>query len=186
MPKAKSSKPSASAPQAAPQVAVSWPVFKPPLPVVQLYPELHPATSNIVLVSSFFPRSLCRDYVAYLRTLPLQTTPSRPKKGEAVRVNDRFQIDDPGLARRLWDTTGLKELILEDESIKSLWWVIIYTPKTRQGIDKLTHLHNHIGVANRSVSTPISAYTVTPKANILTATVRSYFMFNCIPLRNIN
>ncbi|PNP37280.1 hypothetical protein TGAM01_v201877 [Trichoderma gamsii] len=121
MPKAKSSKPSASAPQAAPQVAPSWPMFKPPLPVVQLYPELHPATSNIVLVSSFFPRSLCRDYVAYLKTLPLQTTPSKPKKGEAVRVNDRFQINDPGFARRLWDTTGLKELILEDESINSLW-----------------------------------------------------------------
>lgn len=96
-------------------------MFKPPLPVVQLYPELHPATSNIVLVSSFFPRSLCRDYVAYLKTLPLQTTPSKPKKGDAVRVNDRFQINDPDFARRLWDTTGLKELILEDESIKSLW-----------------------------------------------------------------
>lgn len=121
MPKAKSSKSSASAPQAASQAAPSWPVFKPPLPVVQLYPELHPATSNIVLVSSFFPRSLCRDYVAYLKTLPLQTTPSKPKKGEAVRVNDRFQISDPDFARRLWDTTGLKELILEDESIKSLW-----------------------------------------------------------------
>ncbi|KAL6885971.1 hypothetical protein GGI43DRAFT_426471 [Trichoderma evansii] len=121
MPKAKSSKSSASVPQAVPQLAPSWPVFKPPLPVVQLYPELHPATSNIVLISSFFPRSLCRDYVAYLRTLPLQTTPSKPKKGEAVRVNDRFQINDPSFARRLWDTTGLKELILEDESINSLW-----------------------------------------------------------------
>lgn len=121
MPKGKSSKPSASTPQAAPQAAPSWPMFKPPLPVIQLYPELHPATSNIILVSSFFPRSLCRDYVAYLRTLPMQTTPSKPKKGEAVRVNDRFQINDPGFARRLWDTTGLKELILEDESIKSLW-----------------------------------------------------------------
>ncbi|KAK1252640.1 hypothetical protein MKX08_003827 [Trichoderma sp. CBMAI-0020] len=121
MPKAKSSKSSASALPAAPRAAPSWPMFKPPLPVVQLYPELHPATSNIVLVSSFFPRSLCRDYVAYLKTLPLQTTPSKPKKGEAVRVNDRFQIHDPDFARRLWDTTGLKELILEDESIKSLW-----------------------------------------------------------------
>ncbi|KAL7918865.1 hypothetical protein ACQKWADRAFT_303041 [Trichoderma austrokoningii] len=116
MPKAKPSKSSAPA---APQAA--WPMFKPPLPVVQLCPEPHPATSNIVLISSFFPRSLCRDYVAYLKTLPLQTTPARPKKGEAVRVNDRFQINDSGFARRLWDATGLKELILEHESINNLW-----------------------------------------------------------------
>ncbi|KAL6830060.1 hypothetical protein V8C40DRAFT_239243 [Trichoderma camerunense] len=120
MAKSKSSKSSAPA-QAAPPPPPSWPVFKPPLPVVELYPELHPATSNIVLLSSFFPRSLCRDYVAFLKTLPLQTTPSRPKKGEAVRVNDRFQIDDPAFALRLWETTGLKEVILENEAIKDLW-----------------------------------------------------------------
>ncbi|KAL6807539.1 hypothetical protein GGI42DRAFT_318240 [Trichoderma sp. SZMC 28013] len=120
MAKSKSSKSSAPA-QAAPPPPPSWPVFKPPLPVVELYPELHPATSNIVLLSSFFPRSLCRDYVAFLKTLPLQTTPSRPKKGEAVRVNDRFQIDDPAFALRLWETTGLKEVILENETIKDLW-----------------------------------------------------------------
>ncbi|KAL7938226.1 hypothetical protein V8C35DRAFT_291297 [Trichoderma chlorosporum] len=120
MAKSKSSKPSA-APQAAPPPPPSWPAFKPPLPVVELYPELHPATPNIVLLSSLFPRSLCRDYVAFLKTLPLQTTPSRPKKGEAVRVNDRFQIDDPAFARRLWETTGLKDVILENETVKNLW-----------------------------------------------------------------
>ena len=44
------------------------------------------------------------------------TTPGKPKKGDAVRVNDRFQIDDPGFANRLWLQTGLKELVLgEDE-----------------------------------------------------------------------
>lgn len=129
MAKPKPSKSSAPA-QAAPPPPPSWPVFKPPLPVVELYPELHPATSNIVLLSSFFPRSLCRDYVAFLKTLPLQTTPSRPKKGEAVRVNDRFQIDNPAFALRLWETTGLKEVILENETIKDLWYINSSTKHT--------------------------------------------------------
>ncbi|KAL7796484.1 hypothetical protein V8C37DRAFT_371853 [Trichoderma ceciliae] len=120
MPKPKSSKPS-STPQTAPPAAPSWPVFKPPLPVVQLFPELHPTNPNIILVSSFFPRSLCRDYVAFLKTLPLQTTPSRPKKGEAVRVNDRFQLHDAEFARRLWETTGLKEVLLENDTVNELW-----------------------------------------------------------------
>lgn len=42
------------------------------------------------------------------------TTPGKPKKGEAVRVNDRFQINDEIFARRLWEETGLKGLILGD------------------------------------------------------------------------
>ncbi|KAL6883826.1 hypothetical protein HDV57DRAFT_492906 [Trichoderma longibrachiatum] len=121
MPKPKSKQLTTAAPAPPPAAPPSWPPFKPPLPIVELSPELHPATDNIVLLSSFFPRSLCRDYVAFLKTLPLQTTPSRPKKGEAVRVNDRFQIDDPVFARRLWETTGLKEVILENDIIKDLW-----------------------------------------------------------------
>jgi hypothetical protein len=42
------------------------------------------------------------------------TTPGKPKKGDAVRVNDRFQINDEEFARRLWDETGLRGLILGD------------------------------------------------------------------------
>lgn len=40
------------------------------------------------------------------------TTPGKPKKGDAVRVNDRFQINDEGFAKRLWEETGLRGLIL--------------------------------------------------------------------------
>lgn len=40
------------------------------------------------------------------------TTPGKPKKGDAVRVNDRFQVTDEGLARRLWEETGLRGLVL--------------------------------------------------------------------------
>ena len=86
-------------------------------------PELHPATPKVVLIPCFFPRSLCRDYVAFLKTLPLQTTPGRPKRGEAVRVNDRFQIEDHVFARRLWEETGLREALLESDAVGGLWFV---------------------------------------------------------------
>lgn len=59
--------------------------------------------------------------MAFLKTLPLQTTPVRPKRGEAVRVNDRFQINDPAFALRLWEQTGLKEALMEGEDVKDLW-----------------------------------------------------------------
>lgn len=49
------------------------------------------------------------------------TTPSRPKRGEAVRVNDRFQIEDAAFARRLWEQTGLREALLQGEDVKDLW-----------------------------------------------------------------
>lgn len=123
MPKPSKSKPSKASQQQEPSAPPppSWPVFKPPLPVLPLTPELHPATPKVALIPSFFPRSLCRDYVAFLKTLPLQTTPSRPKRGEAVRVNDRFQIDDAAFARRLWEGTGLREVLAESEELKELW-----------------------------------------------------------------
>ncbi|KAK4102129.1 hypothetical protein N658DRAFT_506349 [Parathielavia hyrcaniae] len=97
----------------------SWPPFKPSLPVVEL--TLDPLVPDMVVVQrSFFPRSLCRDYVAFLRELPLATTPGKPKRGEAVRVNDRFQIDDGLFAHRLWTETGLKEAILS-KHVAHLW-----------------------------------------------------------------
>lgn len=101
-----------------------WPPFKPPLPVVQLYPEA-PADGledKIILLRNFWPKSLCRDYVNFLKTLPLTTTPGRPKRGEALRVNDRFQVDDNRFAEKLWLETGLKDTLL-DESYKHLWLV---------------------------------------------------------------
>lgn len=88
----------------------SWPVFKPALPVVDL--ELESLVSDkVIVLRSFFPQKLCRDYVAFLRTLPLITTPGKPKRGDAVRVNDRFQIQDSRFADRLWSETGLKDAL---------------------------------------------------------------------------
>ena len=79
-------------------------------------------TDKVVVYKSFFPRSLCRDYVSFLRELPLTTTPGKPKRGEAMRVNDRYQIDDPRFAERLWTQTGLKEAV-KNPDVVHLWYV---------------------------------------------------------------
>ncbi|KAI1488378.1 hypothetical protein F5X96DRAFT_680508 [Biscogniauxia mediterranea] len=99
-----------------------WPPFRPSLPVVPLEfeaaaPGFH---DQITLLRNFWPKSLCRDYVTFLQGLPLTTTPGRPKRGEATRVNDRFQVSDPHFAQRLWVETGLKKAVLDD-SLRHLW-----------------------------------------------------------------
>lgn len=71
--------------------------------------------SQIVVIKNFWTGTLCKNYVSFLKTLPLATTPGLPKKGEALRVNDRFQIIDPTFANRLWVETGLRELICGDD-----------------------------------------------------------------------
>ncbi|KEY68674.1 hypothetical protein S7711_00548 [Stachybotrys chartarum IBT 7711] len=120
MPK-RTAKPAAKPAASSLTKSVSWPPFKPRLPVLDLDLSLHPSSDKIALVPCFFPKSLCRDYVSFLKTLPLQTTPGRPKRGEAVRVNDRFQVDDPDFARRLWEDTGLREALLDTEHANHLW-----------------------------------------------------------------
>lgn len=70
----------------------------------------------------------------FLKGLPLTTTPGKPKKGEALRYNDRFQVQDDLFANRLWVETGLRELVLgelgaeeedgegmSEEERRSLW-----------------------------------------------------------------
>lgn len=106
----------ATRPAAAPP---SWPVFRPPLPLTDLQPEPL-LDSRVLLIRNFWPKSLCRDYVSFLRSLPLTTTPGKPKRGDAVRVNDRFQVQDQGFANRLWLETGLKQVVVSEEW-KGLW-----------------------------------------------------------------
>lgn len=90
---------------------VDWPAFRPTLPITEL--SFEPIISDkVIVIRNFWPRSLCRAYVEHLKTLPLTTTPGKPRRGEAVRVNDRFQIDDEAFARRLWNETGLREVVL--------------------------------------------------------------------------
>lgn len=84
---------------------------------------------QIVAIRNLFTAALCRQYVAFLSTLPLVTTPAKPKSGDAVPVNDRIQVDDPAFAHQLWTQTGLQFLVQDNteepqlsyERRKELW-----------------------------------------------------------------
>lgn len=127
----KKPKQSAATPESAPP---NWPPFKPLMPSSNLSLQTI-VPSQIITIPNFWTSALCKNYVSFLKTLPLTTTPGKPKKGDALRVNDRFRVDDWGFAERLWRETGLKELIcgeiekdyeedgekLSEEDRKELW-----------------------------------------------------------------
>ncbi|KAB8229994.1 uncharacterized protein BDW43DRAFT_287074 [Aspergillus alliaceus] len=101
----------------------NWPPLRPLIPSSDL--TLDPLLPDqIYLIPNFFTANLCKAYVSFLATLPLTTTPGKPKKGEAVRVNDRFQIQDERLAESLWSETALKDLVMDGHgkrSMKETW-----------------------------------------------------------------
>ncbi|KLJ07809.1 hypothetical protein EMPG_16719 [Blastomyces silverae] len=97
----------------------NWPALKPLIPPSDLHLETL-LDDQILIIRNLLTASLCRTYVSFLSTLPLITTPKRPKKDEAVRVNDRFQVHDPAFAERLWSSTALRELVL-GEGGEPLW-----------------------------------------------------------------
>ncbi|KIV82428.1 hypothetical protein PV11_04543 [Exophiala sideris] len=94
-----------------------WPPLSPLIPAEHLSIKTI-LPGQILVVRNLFTSTLCRNLVSFLSSLPLTTTPGNPKRGEAVRVNDRFQVDDPVFANTLWERTGLKYLIdtVEEES----------------------------------------------------------------------
>jgi hypothetical protein len=95
----------------------NWPPLTPLLPKTDLS-LIESLPDQIITIPSFFTPTLCRTYVNFLSTLPLTTTPGglNPKKGNAVRVNDRFQIHDANFAERLWRETGLRDLIMGEST----------------------------------------------------------------------
>lgn len=100
----------ASVPAWPAQQTPNWPALAPLIPESDVsMQELLPG--QIVTIPNFFTATLCKNYVSFLSSLPLTTTPGKPKKGDAVRVNDRYQIDDPAFAERLWSGTCLKNLV---------------------------------------------------------------------------
>lgn len=92
------------------QTRPQWPKLQPLVPASDLGLEVL-LDKQIVLVHKLFTSTLCRHYTSFLSSLPLTTTPGKPKKGEALRVNDRYQIDDPDFASLLWSSTALQELV---------------------------------------------------------------------------
>lgn len=104
-----------SAPAAPKEPTPDWPALKPLPPISDLSLSTL-IESQIILIRNFWTKKLCKNYISFLETLPLTTTPGKPKKGEALRVNDRFEVMDEVFANRLWLETGLKELIVGNES----------------------------------------------------------------------
>lgn len=98
---------------------VNWPVLAPLAPSLDLSFE-ETLKDQILVIRNFFTSTLCKNYVSFLSTLPLVTTPGKPKRGEATRVNDRFQVQDHAFAQRLWTQTGLKDLV-ESYQDQNLW-----------------------------------------------------------------
>ena len=92
----------------------SWPPLQPLVPASDLKLETL-LEDQVFVIRNFFTATLCRKYVRFLSSLPLSTTPITPKDGEAVRVNDRIQFEDPNFARQLWTATALQQLLSGSE-----------------------------------------------------------------------
>ncbi|CAK3735848.1 hypothetical protein DOTSEDRAFT_168591 [Lecanosticta acicola] len=106
-----------------------WPSLQPLVPSSDLSIQCL-LKDQILKIPRLWTASLCKNYVNFLSSLPLVTTPGKPKKGEAVRVNDRYQIDDPNFAEQLWSATALQALVtnpvidgttLTDAEKRELW-----------------------------------------------------------------
>jgi hypothetical protein len=98
-------------------VPPQWPALTPTVPEEHLSVETV-LEGQILVVRNLFTATLCKKYVAFLSSLPLTTTPGKPKRGEATRVNDRFQVEDAAFASNLWEHSGLRTLVeaLEDQT----------------------------------------------------------------------
>lgn len=123
-PKGKSAKQTKQPPKPSTTTQQHPPPNRPPLSPILPADSLTVETllsNQILTISSLWTSTLCAKYVAFLKSLPLATTPGVPKKGDAVRVNDRFQIEDASFAERLWSETGLKEVVEGVEDAKKLW-----------------------------------------------------------------
>lgn len=104
-------KPNSKYPSTRPQQPPDWPPLTPLIPPTSLFLETH-TPSQILLIHNLFTSALCNRYTSFLSSLQLTTTPLTKSRDLAVRVNDRFQVDDALFASQLWSRTALKDLIL--------------------------------------------------------------------------
>jgi len=73
--------------------------------------------SQILLIHGFFPTKACTAWTNFLadpKNVALTATPPA-QRGEAQRTNHRFSIMDEGFATVLWEQTGLRDLVLQQE-----------------------------------------------------------------------
>lgn len=93
----------------------NWPALDPLVPTDDLSMDTV-LDNQILVIRNLFTSTLCKNYVAFLSSLPLTTTPGKPKRGEATRVNDRFQIQDASFANMLWERSALQSLVRRSEN----------------------------------------------------------------------
>jgi len=101
--------------------SISWPAIHAPYKPV---PEITTILPSQILTLNLFSSSVTQQFLDFCQShiVPvLTTTPIKPKKGDAVRFNDRFQVLDPSFADTLWKNSGLKEAVdgYEEEGKKS-------------------------------------------------------------------
>lgn len=88
----------------------NWPALSPLVPSEDLHLETL-LEGQVIIIRNLLTSTLCHKYLQFLSSLPLVTTPVTPKDGDALRVNDRFEVQDGGFAQRLWSETGLEGLV---------------------------------------------------------------------------
>lgn len=88
----------------------NWPALSPLVPSGDLRLETL-LEGQVIIIRNLLTSTLCHKYLQFLSSLPLVTTPVTPKDGDALRVNDRFEVQDGGFAQRLWNETGLEGLV---------------------------------------------------------------------------
>lgn len=88
----------------------NWPPLQPLIPTEGLWMETL-LQDQIILIRKLFTPSLCKNFVSFLSSLPLITTPAKPREGNAVRINDRFEVHDARFAQRLWSSTCLARIL---------------------------------------------------------------------------
>jgi hypothetical protein len=100
----------------------NWPPLRPLVPSTDLYIEPL-LTNQIYIIRNFFTANLCKAYVSFLTSpssaIDLITTPLKPtSRDHAVRVNDRFQIQDASFAEMLWGVTCLKDVVCDRRGVE--------------------------------------------------------------------
>ncbi|EME46201.1 hypothetical protein DOTSEDRAFT_168591 [Dothistroma septosporum NZE10] len=87
-----------------------WPHMQPLIPSEDLALDVL-LQDQILVIPRLWTSGRCKAYISFLSGLALTTTPGNAKKGDALRVNDRFQVEDPNFAEQLWSGTALKDLV---------------------------------------------------------------------------
>lgn len=92
-----------------------------PAPVKLAWPQLErpsrphsviQAAPGILLIDDLFPTRIRKAFLAFLTApnSPIKLNPpTAPQRGEAERTNERIRLEEPDLAARLWNDTGLRD-----------------------------------------------------------------------------